>query len=539
MSRRTRRTVGPGSLALTSVSLAAATLLAASAGAAGPADAPPAQESGAASPTGAGPQVVEVAPQDGAAADQATAAPALAEEPADGAPSLDPGSSPAVPPAEDPTPDAGAGPSGEPPVAPGVLAEVDGAPAAGTGPTALTAAPEAGEQPAAAEEDGEVFAADFGDGKETVSFGVAALEGTPFPADADLSGAELEVEYTGAAAAFVDGTFSPDSNGSFTCETGTDGFCDAEVLFFEGGTVSVTQLSAPAGFLVPDDAVRTGEDAECTPAAEEGPFESEECTLVIEDPGAFRTLGVELTSSVDGRPLADGDFELCEPADEQGCAALTTGADGTGLFDGLYLPGDYEVEQTAAPAGYLAATGLSIDVPAATSVAQALQPVLLPVQNDADVPPPTARDDAASTGRGAPVEIPVLGNDDGAGAPLTVTAVGSSPDGTTQLVERSDCAGAPDCPDAVRFTPAEGFTGTTSFVYTASTRGGSDTATVTVTVVAPAAAPRAAVLPRVEGRQLPRTGSDAALLAAAGALIGGGALLRRGGQPASRQDEQH
>ncbi|MFO7688998.1 MAG: Ig-like domain-containing protein, partial [Cryobacterium sp.] len=94
--------------------------------------------------------------------------------------------------------------------------------------------------------------------------------------------------------------------------------------------------------------------------------------------------------------------------------------------------------------------------------------------------PPSAVNDSATTPAGVSVLIDVLGNDsDPDGDPLTITAV-SSPAGGTTAIEANQ----------VRFTPAAGFSGETSFTYVISDgRGGTSSATVTVTVTAGNRAP--------------------------------------------------
>lgn len=88
---------------------------------------------------------------------------------------------------------------------------------------------------------------------------------------------------------------------------------------------------------------------------------------------------------------------------------------------------------------------------------------------------PDAVDDSASTQTNVAATIPVLANDtDADGDTLTVTAVTQPANGTVVNNGAS-----------VTFTPAAGFSGTTTFTYTISDgHGGSDTATVTVTVTA-------------------------------------------------------
>ncbi|RMH29679.1 MAG: tandem-95 repeat protein, partial [Planctomycetota bacterium] len=86
---------------------------------------------------------------------------------------------------------------------------------------------------------------------------------------------------------------------------------------------------------------------------------------------------------------------------------------------------------------------------------------------------PVAEDDSATTDEDTPVTVDVLGNDsDPDGDPLTVTAA-SSPDGTVTI--------NPD--GTLTFTPDENFTGDATISYTVDDgNGGTDTATVTVTV---------------------------------------------------------
>ncbi|MEM1335804.1 MAG: Ig-like domain-containing protein, partial [Actinomycetota bacterium] len=86
---------------------------------------------------------------------------------------------------------------------------------------------------------------------------------------------------------------------------------------------------------------------------------------------------------------------------------------------------------------------------------------------------PIANDDTASTAFETPISIDVLGNDsDPDEDPLTLTEVGSAENGSVDIVDG----------EAV-YTPDDGFEGDDAFSYTISDgRGGSDTATVSVTV---------------------------------------------------------
>ena len=87
--------------------------------------------------------------------------------------------------------------------------------------------------------------------------------------------------------------------------------------------------------------------------------------------------------------------------------------------------------------------------------------------------PPVALDDAVSTPSGTAVTIAVLSNDEDLnGDTLSLSGLGLASNGTL-----TSNAGV------VTYTPAPGFIGTDSFVYTVSDgNGGFDSATVTVTV---------------------------------------------------------
>jgi hypothetical protein len=88
--------------------------------------------------------------------------------------------------------------------------------------------------------------------------------------------------------------------------------------------------------------------------------------------------------------------------------------------------------------------------------------------------PPIAVNDTAATVQGQAVTVNVTANDtDPDGDPLTVTGVTQPSNGTASVASAS----------SVRYTPNAGFHGTDGFVYTISDgRGGTASATVTVTV---------------------------------------------------------
>ncbi len=88
--------------------------------------------------------------------------------------------------------------------------------------------------------------------------------------------------------------------------------------------------------------------------------------------------------------------------------------------------------------------------------------------------PPVAKNDAASTLKGAAVTIAVLANDsDPDRDPLTVTSV-TAPSHGTAVIQTNG---------TIVYTPASGYAGTDTFTYIVSDGyGGTATATVTVTI---------------------------------------------------------
>ncbi len=93
--------------------------------------------------------------------------------------------------------------------------------------------------------------------------------------------------------------------------------------------------------------------------------------------------------------------------------------------------------------------------------------------------PPAAEDDSGNTEADTAIAIPVLVNDsDPDDDPIQVTAVAQPTNGTVTFTPEGELI----------YTPAAGFTGTDTFIYTIEdNRGGSDTATITIMVGDPAA----------------------------------------------------
>jgi LPXTG-motif cell wall-anchored protein len=143
-------------------------------------------------------------------------------------------------------------------------------------------------------------------------------------------------------------------------------------------------------------------------------------------------------------------------------------------------------------------------------------------------PPPTADNDSASTTSGDSVTIHVLANDDAnGGGSLHVKSVGRAKHGKTHVHGRF----------AV-YTADKDFVGTDSFTYVASTKYGTDSATVTVTVTAPpspSASPSATAVtsspaPSQSDQPLANTGAPTGELTevAAGLILFGGAAAIAG-----------
>jgi hypothetical protein len=94
-------------------------------------------------------------------------------------------------------------------------------------------------------------------------------------------------------------------------------------------------------------------------------------------------------------------------------------------------------------------------------------------------PPPSAKDDSASTTRDHGVDIDVTANDNPRGQDITKLDVTSAPHhGKAHLVQTSGGR-------QIRYTPKAGYLGTDTFRYKITTAGGTATATVHVDVSAP------------------------------------------------------
>ena len=189
------------------------------------------------------------------------------------------------------------------------------------------------------------------------------------------------------------------------------------------------------------------------------------------DPGTSVTYTVTATNN-DNTYCADVTFDLSASVPAGWTAAfaaasltLAPGASGVTTLD-ITSP-------ISAADGFYDAT-VKVDNtgdPAFTASVTATYVVSAPVNQ-----PPVAGDDGSSTSEDTSVVIPVLANDiDPDGDPLTITAIIESGNGTCQDNGNG----------TLTYMPNPGFTGTDIFTYTVSDgNGGSDTASVTVSVAA-------------------------------------------------------
>ena len=279
---------------------------------------------------------------------------------------------------------------------------------------------------------------------DSVSGSVLADNGNGADTDADgdaLSVSLVDDVENGMLVLGADGTFDYTPTADFN---GTDRFI-YEVSDGNGGTNTATVSITVAP--VDDDPV-AGEDGG------DG-FSTDEDT-------AFTTASVlGNDTDVDGDPLS------VSALDTTGTLGLVTD-NGDGTFD--YDPnGAFE----SLGAGDSATDSFSYTVSDGNGgTDSATVTVTVAGENDA----PVATDDADATAENTAVDINVLANDtDIEGDTLTVSAVGAASNGTTVINPNG----------TIRYTPNAGFDGTDSFIYTLSDgKGGTDTATVNVTVSA-------------------------------------------------------
>ena len=184
-------------------------------------------------------------------------------------------------------------------------------------------------------------------------------------------------------------------------------------------------------------------------------------------------------------PLARPDSVVTTPGtpvtfrvlDNDAGSGLTLVALGSPVSGSLVLQPDGALTYTP-QAGFVGEDGFAYTVrDAAGDLAEGMVTLLVNT-------PPVARDDAAATGGGIAVDLPVAANDDDAdGDALRLLAVTTPGHGSVEVL--------PD--GTLRYRPGAGFAGSDSFAYTLGDgRGGTATATATVTVAGDNRPPQAA-----------------------------------------------
>ncbi len=237
-----------------------------------------------------------------------------------------------------------------------------------------------------------------------------------------------------------DGTLLPNADGSFTYVpdalfVGTDSF----VYAASDGIASVQATVV----------IDVGNTAPV--ASDDGPYAAtEDTTLTVAAPGVLAN-----DSDADGHSLT--------------ATLVADAANGTVT---LRLDGSFDYDPDPEFSG-----SDSFTYQVSDGVASDGATVILEVTATND--DPIARNDTAATSHATPILIDVLANDsDIDGDRLTVTAVGTPSSGTATIVSNQ-----------VRYTPPAGFSGSATFVYTASDGLATDTATVTVSVAPPPPSP--------------------------------------------------
>ncbi|QXG74701.1 prealbumin-like fold domain-containing protein [Modestobacter sp. L9-4] len=287
--------------------------------------------------------------------------------------------------------------------------------------------------------------AHFGTGKLLPS--LTAVDGAPAAQVIDPVGAELTVHFT-----HLEGV---DEDVTGTCTVTVDAWCDlpagsplpgwtspiggTQALLPANSTFTLTLTGAPrSGQVLLDGATPVAGYTDGTAATGNtnpiGPSSTEVPLLVH---GAYRTLAVQLNGP---GPLAGNTFTLGTPLDaptdggplqsdnDDAPAApsapitATTDASGRATFPGSYLPGDYQVVQTGAPAGgTVDPTARTLTVAVTTTVAARDEVALLqigdPVAPPAVTPPPPA----------APVVVPPAAAPAPAPAPAPAAPVTAAP----------------------------------------------------------------------------------------------------------------
>jgi hypothetical protein len=361
---------------------------------------------------------------------------------------------------------------------------------------------------------------------------------------------------------FTDAYCSPNDPGVDT----TPPSCEAIDDVYDGDSWTAGPLlsdsSVPDGWLEPNPisgVLHTGVAGTCKPlipqvrahvARSARPALSQflgACNLgTLEVPGTWRQISLTVDDIKNGEPVPGVTLELDGPAaalptppEQPGAkqahgtakahrarpsdssvmiATATTNSNGVANFGWISSAQAHNLTATASnvPAGFANPSVAGYAVPGIFTPAQAGHPYsglfgLTPVS-------PTLRDDSSKGDFGAKQVIDVLSNDTAVSAPLTLLKTTQPAHGSAHVDAKTQ---------QVTFTPAKGFSGSTTFTYTArNALGASGTATVNVTV-GPEVLPKKVVH---QPATLPFTGFDETdgTVAGVGALALGSMLMLLG-----------
>jgi hypothetical protein len=319
-----------------------------------------------------------------------------------------------------------------------------------------------------------------------------------------------------------------------TAGSGTVSYCPIPFFSTPGDTVELTQLSAPAGLVVDPTVITLPVCTNPIPIPVLGcPLGDEIFTDNGVPPDAANDTGEVLTAGTVDIPVLENDdlhdapitdMQISSPP-VHGTATVvppvTTPPTTTAAAPGQEVPAvgpSTPVVHYVPEPGYVGPDVLQYTVSTANGSATGT------VTINVLAPPPTAANDRASTTEGHSVTVDVTANDDAmGGGALTVDSVGNPAHGTARL----------DGSDVV-YNPGNGFVGTDRFSYVVATPFGTDTATVTVRVIAaPTSTPPSTTPPTTATPPAPQGNGSGGLSSTGtdsrGMITVGGGLLLAGG----------
>jgi LPXTG-motif cell wall-anchored protein len=348
-----------------------------------------------------------------------------------------------------------------------------------------------------------------------------------YPAGVDTTGSVVSITETNLAGDVV----STSTCTTIAPATDTETYCPSEYDAEPGDSVALTQTSAVADLVVDPATKSVGP---CTVPVGD-PFPCDVTTVVFTDDGLPPSAAPDSATTIAGKSV---DVDVLANDNTQGApgtiSAVTQPADGTATIEPAPATGTATTDaattsstgaQTvlyAPKAGFVGTDTFSYTLSTANGTSA------VKVTSTVDPPPPTAKNDTATTTSGQAVSIDVTANDSANGAKtLTVTALTAPAHGSAKIVG-----------GRVVYTAAAGFVGTDHLTYTVSNGFGTATATITITVSAPPV-PKPTPSPASSTGSLANTGLDSeGLLGLAGGLLLAGAGTLAAGRR-RRHDGRH